>query len=150
MSASPVGAGTRVAGVIGDPVRHSASPALHNAAYAALGLDYVYVAFAVPAGQGGDAVRAMPVLGLVGLNVTMPHKADAALACDELSPAAAMLGKQCDTDLEGQRVRDEVPGHPPRTGSVRLDGQERRVVTDQSVLMPAPLKVADSVHAEPK
>jgi shikimate dehydrogenase len=92
VSASPVGAGTRVAGVIGDPVRHSASPALHNAAYAALGLDYVYVAFAVPAGRGGDAVRAMPVLGLVGLNVTMPHKADAALACDELSPAAAMLG----------------------------------------------------------
>src|SRR5207237_240069 len=84
-----VGAATRVAGVIGAPVRHSASPALHNAAYAALGLDYVYVAFPVPAGRGADAVRAIPVLGLAGLNVTMPHKADAASACDELTPDAA-------------------------------------------------------------
>jgi shikimate dehydrogenase len=92
VSPPPIGAGTRIAGVIGDPVAHSASPALHNAGYAALGLDYVYVAFPVPAGRGGDAVRAMPVLGLVGLNVTMPHKADAARACDELSPDASVLG----------------------------------------------------------
>jgi shikimate dehydrogenase len=92
VSPPPIGAGTRIAGVIGDPVAHSASPALHNAGYAALGLDYVYVAFPVPAGRGGDAVRAMPVLGLVGLNVTMPHKADAARACDELSPDARVLG----------------------------------------------------------
>ncbi len=92
MSAPRIGAQTRVAGVIGDPVRHSASPALHNAAYAALGLDYVYVAFPVPAGRGADAVRAMPVLGLVGLNVTMPHKADAARACDDLSTDARALG----------------------------------------------------------
>jgi shikimate dehydrogenase len=88
----PVRGSTRVAGVIGDPVTHSSSPALHNAAYDALGLDYVYVAFPVPAGHGGDAVRAMPVLGLVGLNVTMPHKAAAAAACDELTADAASLG----------------------------------------------------------
>lgn len=92
MSDAPLTAATRVAGVIGDPVRHSASPALHNAAYAALGLDYVYVAFPVPTGRGGDAVRAIPVLGLAGLNVTMPHKADAARACDALSPDALALG----------------------------------------------------------
>jgi shikimate dehydrogenase len=83
---------TRVAGVIGDPVIHSSSPALHNAAYVALGLDWVYVAFPVPAGRGGDAVRAAPVLGLAGLNVTMPHKADAAAACDELTADAIALG----------------------------------------------------------
>jgi shikimate dehydrogenase len=92
VTAPAIGAETRIAGVIGDPVRHSASPALHNAAYSALGLDYAYVAFPVPAGRGGDAVRAIPVLGLVGLNVTMPHKADAARACDELSPDATSLG----------------------------------------------------------
>lgn len=83
---------TRLAAVIGDPVRHSRSPELHNAAYAATGLDWVYVALPVPAGHGADAVRAMPVLGIRGLNVTMPHKATAAGACDELSPAAAALG----------------------------------------------------------
>ncbi len=48
-----------MAGVIGDPVTHSLSPALHNAAFAALGLDWVYVAFPVAAGQGLAAVAAM-------------------------------------------------------------------------------------------
>jgi shikimate dehydrogenase len=73
------------------PVRHSRSPAIHNAAYAARGLDWVFVALEVPPGQGADAVQAMPVLGIAGLNVTMPHKADAATACDELSADAAAL-----------------------------------------------------------
>jgi len=87
-----ISASTRIVGVIGDPVEHSRSPAMHNAAFAALDLDWVYVAFPVPRGQGGAAVRAMPALGLAGLNVTMPHKADAASACDELTPDAAALG----------------------------------------------------------
>ena len=78
--------------VIGDPVRHTLSPALHNAAFAHLGLDWTYVAFEVPAGRGGDAVTAMRVLGVEGLSVTMPHKDAAAAACDELSPAAELLG----------------------------------------------------------
>jgi shikimate dehydrogenase len=88
---SPTGA-TRVAGVIGDPVGHSLSPVLHNAAFAALGLDWVYVAFPVPAGQGTAAVAAVRALGLSGLSVTMPHKADVARAVDRLTPVAARLG----------------------------------------------------------
>ena len=87
-----VTAATRVAAVIGDPVRHSRSPAIHNAAFAATGLDWVYVAFEVPSGRAADAVRAMGVLGIDGLSVTMPHKADVAAAVDELSPDAAALG----------------------------------------------------------
>jgi shikimate dehydrogenase len=83
---------TRVVGVIGDPVGHSRSPAMHNAAFGALGLDWVYVAFPAPRGAGAAAVRAMPTLGLAGLNVTMPHKADAAAACDDLAPDAVALG----------------------------------------------------------
>jgi shikimate dehydrogenase len=83
---------TKLAGVIGDPVRHSRSPAIHNAAYNAAGLDWVFVALPVPAGHGADAVRAMPVLGIAGLSVTMPHKADAATACDVLSDDATALG----------------------------------------------------------
>jgi len=81
-----------VAGVIGDPVRHSLSPALHNAAFAALGLDWVYVAFAVAAGRGAAAVEAMRALDIAGLSVTMPHKADVASALDRLGPTAARLG----------------------------------------------------------
>jgi shikimate dehydrogenase len=83
---------TRVVGIIGDPVAHTRSPAIHNAAFAALELDYAFVAFPVRAGAGYDAVRAARTLGLAGLNVTMPHKDDAARACDELTPAAAALG----------------------------------------------------------
>jgi shikimate dehydrogenase len=82
---------TRVVGVIGDPVTHSLSPTLHNAAFDALGLDWVYVAFPVARGRGADAVAAVTALGLAGLNVTMPHKEDVAGACDELSPDAAAL-----------------------------------------------------------
>jgi shikimate dehydrogenase len=81
-----------VAGVIGDPVRHSLSPALHNAAFAALGLDWVYVAFPVAAGQGAAAVAAMRTLDLAGLSVTMPHKADVVASVDRLGPTATRLG----------------------------------------------------------
>jgi shikimate dehydrogenase len=83
---------TRLAAVIGAPVRHSRSPTIHNAAFAAAGLDWVYVALEVAPGSGFAAVRSLPTLGIAGINVTMPHKADAARACDELTPAAAHLG----------------------------------------------------------
>jgi len=82
---------TRVAAVIGSPVRHSLSPALHNAAFAQLGLDWVYVALDVEAGEAQRAIDAMRVFGLGGLSVTMPHKEAVAGAVDELDPAAAAL-----------------------------------------------------------
>lgn len=85
-------ASTRVAGVIGDPVRHSLSPAIHNAAFSELGLDWVYLAFPVPGGSGLDAVAAMRTLGIAGLSVTMPHKSDVIPGLDELSPTALALG----------------------------------------------------------
>lgn len=91
LSGAPTAA-TRVAAVIGDPVRHSLSPTLHNAAYRSLGLDWVYVALPVGAGHAAAAVGAMRTLGLAGLSVTMPHKAAAAAAVDRLSPTAARLG----------------------------------------------------------
>ena len=83
---------TRVAAVIGSPVRHSLSPVILNAAFGAVGADWVYVALEVVDGQGGAAVAAMRTLGLGGLSVTMPHKAAAHDAVDERTPAAAALG----------------------------------------------------------
>ena len=82
---------TRLAGIIGDPVRHSLSPVLHNTAYDELGLDWVYLAFPVPSGEAAAALDAMRALELIGLSVTMPHKTDAAAACDELTDDAAAL-----------------------------------------------------------
>ena len=86
-----ISASTRLAAVIGDPVRHSLSPILHNAAFEALGLDWAYAAFEVPHGGAVDAVNAMRALGIGGLSVTMPHKADVISALDRVSPAAERL-----------------------------------------------------------
>ena len=85
-------ASTRVAAVIGHPIRHSLSPALFNAAFEALELDWAFLAFDVAAGSGSAAVSSMRVLGIEGMSVTMPHKHSAAGACDRLSPTADMLG----------------------------------------------------------
>ncbi|MDP9462999.1 MAG: shikimate dehydrogenase [Actinomycetota bacterium] len=86
-----ISATTRVAAVIGNPVRHSLSPALHNAGFAASGVDWVYTAFEVARGATAAALEAMRVLGLGGLSVTMPHKEAVAALVDELDPAAATL-----------------------------------------------------------
>jgi shikimate dehydrogenase len=83
---------TRITGLIGDPVAHSRSPAILNAAFTEAGLNWVYLAFPVPRGEGRDAVRAARALRLAGLTVTMPHKADAAAACDDVTPDAVALG----------------------------------------------------------
>jgi len=103
---------TRVAGVIGDPVRHSLSPVLHNAAYRELGLDWIYVAFEVPDGATRDALAAMRVLGLAGLSVTMPHKTAAAEACDALSADAAALRSVNTVSLgaDGRLAGDSTDG----------------------------------------
>ena len=80
-----------VAALIGSPIGHSLSPAIHNAAFAARGLDWVYVAFEVAPGDGARAIDAMRALGIAGLSVTTPHKLDVAAAVDSLSPAASAL-----------------------------------------------------------
>jgi len=83
--------GRRVAAVIGDPVRHSRSPAIHNAAFAAAGIDWVFTAFEVPSGRGAEALEAMRVLGLAGLSVTMPLKAEVAAAADTVDAEVEIL-----------------------------------------------------------
>ncbi len=87
-----VGGATRVACVIGDPVEHSRSPRMHNAAARSLGLDRVYVALRVaPAGLAA-AVRGLAALGFDGANVTIPHKAAVVELCDELGDEARDAG----------------------------------------------------------
>jgi shikimate dehydrogenase len=86
-----VSGATATAGVIGWPVDHSLSPAIHNAAYAALGMDWVYVPLPVPPGRVADALRGLAALGFRGANVTMPHKTEVAELVDERSEDAAAL-----------------------------------------------------------
>ncbi len=73
---------TTLVGLIGNPVEHSLSPAMHNAAFAVRGLDWAYVPLPVEEGRVEDAVRGLVALGFVGANVTAPHKAAAAVACE--------------------------------------------------------------------
>lgn len=128
--ASPRGS-TRVVGVVGDPIAHSRSPAIHNAGFAALGLDFVYVAFPVAAGRGRDVVAAVRTLGIAGLSVTMPHKSDVAETCDELTPAATALGSvNTVVNRDGHVVGDSTDG-PGFVAALRAQGVEpggRRVL----------------------
>jgi shikimate dehydrogenase len=89
---SPVSGETRLAAVIGDPVRHSLSPCLMNAAFAETGLDWTCVAMEVPEGQASGALDGMRAMGIGGLSVTMPHKAAVASGVDDLTAGARALG----------------------------------------------------------
>jgi shikimate dehydrogenase len=83
---------TRVCGVIGDPIEHTLSPAIHNAAFNHLKLDFVFLAFKVKAADLENAVWGMRGLGIHGLNVTMPHKSTVIAYLDEVDPAVKFLG----------------------------------------------------------
>ncbi|MBR2189456.1 MAG: shikimate dehydrogenase [Eubacterium sp.] len=83
---------TKLFALIGTPVAHSLSPAMHNYSFQKLGLDCVYVALDVPAEKTAKAVEAIRTLGICGCNVTMPHKTAVVPYLDELSPAAQMTG----------------------------------------------------------
>ncbi len=80
-------------GVLGWPVRHSRSPAMHEAGYAALGLDgWRYQLLPVPPELFDETVRALPAAGFVGANVTIPHKEAAAEIADEATDAVRAIG----------------------------------------------------------
>lgn len=97
--------------MVGDPIAHSLSPVIHNAAFAATGLDWVCVALPVRAGSGGLVAAAMSTFGLEGLSVTMPHKADVIAGLDELTPVAAALGSvNCVLRRDGRLVGDNTDG----------------------------------------
>ena len=83
---------TKVCALIGDPVEHSLSPIIQNAAFRSLDLDYVYVVFNVKSGDLREAVYGVKALGICGLNVTMPHKTAIIPYLDELDETARKTG----------------------------------------------------------
>jgi len=87
-----INASTRLCAVIGSPVRHSASPAMHNAAYAALGLNWRYLAFEVDSKNLRAAIEGAKAMGFAGLNLTVPHKLLAVEMVDELDESAKTWG----------------------------------------------------------
>jgi len=87
-----ISAGSRVCAVIGDPVAHSLSPQIHNAAFDAAGIDMVYTAFHVCKGDLQRALNGVRSLGIRGLSVTIPHKVDIIPFLDEVDADALSTG----------------------------------------------------------
>ena len=119
-------------GIFGDPVAHSRSPAMHNAAFRALDLPYVYVPFPVRPANLRDAARAIRSLDLAGVNVTVPHKEHIVRYVDELSPAAHSC-KAVNTVVHrnGRLVGDNTDG----LGFLRSLTERRRSVRGREVVL---------------
>lgn len=120
--------GTAVSGVIGHPVTHSLSPVIHNAGFASLGVDWVYVALDVEPGRAAQALEAMRTLGIRGLSVTMPHKTDMAALVDAASPTAARLASvntltlEADGTIRGDSTDGDGLVSSLRTRGIDVDG----------------------------
>ena len=83
---------TKLTGLLGSPVEHSISPMMHNESFRVLGLDYAYLAFDVGAQELEIAVEGLKALKVKGFNLTMPNKNRMCRLCDQLSPAAEIIG----------------------------------------------------------
>jgi len=92
MKDSIISGKTKVCGVIGDPIEHTMSPVMHNAAFKELGIDYLYVPFRVRKEELGKAIEGMRALNMRGLNVTIPHKVAIIPFLDELDPLVKRIG----------------------------------------------------------
>ena len=102
---------TRTVGIFGDPIAHTRSPAMHNAAFQALGLPYVYLPFHVRPADLVKAVHGVRALGLLGLNVTVPHKERIVRCLDSLSPEAELCGAvNTVVNQDGQLFGDNTDG----------------------------------------
>ncbi|WP_455599445.1 shikimate dehydrogenase [Cloacibacillus sp.] len=107
----PISVNTKLAALIGWPLGHSASAEMHNDAYAAMGLDAIYLPLPVEPQNVAEAVKAMETMGFMGCNVTIPHKVAVKELMDELHPSAAESGA-VNTVLfkEGRRIGYNTDG----------------------------------------
>ena len=107
---------TKLVGIIGWPVEHSLSPRMHNAAFAAVGLDWAYVPLPTPPDRLEDAVRGLAALGFAGANVTTPHKLAVAAFCETEAPSVNTLVVR-DGRIEGHStdaaVLNRLPAERP-------------------------------------
>jgi len=92
MPNSNVSGKTQICGLIGDPVEHSISPAMQNASFRKLGLDYIYLPFRVAKENVGAAIAGMRALNMRGLNVTIPHKLAVIPYLDRVDDLAEKIG----------------------------------------------------------
>ncbi|HEX5468078.1 MAG TPA: shikimate dehydrogenase [Gaiellaceae bacterium] len=113
---------TRLVGLLGDPVGHSLSPRMQNAGFAALALDWAYVALPVEAERLEQAVAGLVALGFAGANVTIPHKTAIVAFCDELDEVAARAGSVNTLVVRDRRVLGSSTDGPAVVGLVEPVG----------------------------
>ena len=92
MGNSIISGKTKICGVIGDPIEHTVSPMMHDAAFKKLGLDYIYIPFRVRKEELDKAVAGIRALNIRGLNVTIPHKVAILPMLNGLDPLAEKIG----------------------------------------------------------
>ena len=113
---------TKIVGIIGDPIKHSRSPQIHNAAIAVLGLDYVYVPFHVQSDNLGTAIEGFKVINVVGINVTIPHKQSVIPYLDEISREATLIGAVNTLIFKGGAIIGENTDAPGFLQAMEEDG----------------------------
>ncbi len=99
-----IGGKTKIASLFGYPVEHTLSPAMHNAAFAHLGLDYCYVPFSVRPEHLKDAVSGIRAMSMAGVNVTVPHKERIMEFLDSVDEEASFIGAVNTVRLSGDRL----------------------------------------------
>ncbi|MFC1847233.1 shikimate dehydrogenase [Chloroflexota bacterium] len=92
MKSTVISGKTRICGLIGDPIEHSMSPVMHNAAFKEIGIDFLYAPFRVKKEELGKAIDGMRALNITGLNVTIPHKVAVIEFLDKIDPLAEKIG----------------------------------------------------------
>ena len=78
--------------VIGDPIDHSLSPNIHNAAFRHLQLDHTYIAYRIPVGELAAGIEALKAIKIAGFNVTIPHKIEMMKLLDEMDTTCKVIG----------------------------------------------------------
>jgi shikimate dehydrogenase len=115
---------TRIVGIIGDPVAHSLSPRMQNAAFAAAGLNWAYVPLAVEAERLPRAIAGLVALGFVGANVTIPHKTAVLRLCDEVDEVAARAASVNTLVIADGRVHGSSTDGLAVTAAVEAEGSD--------------------------
>lgn len=113
---------TKLVCLIGSPVNHSMSPAMHTASFSRLGLDVVYLAFDVEPDKLGHVVEGLEDMGASGYNVTMPHKTRILPYLDQLSPAAELMGAVNTVKIENGKSYGYNTDGSGFTENLRLHG----------------------------
>lgn len=120
-------ANTKMCCLIGDPVDHSLSPLIHNAAYEQLALDFIYLAFNVPPQMLSKAINGLRAIGFKGANITMPHKVDVIKLLDEVDIETREIGAvntivNSDGSLKGYNTDGSAAVDALKSVGVQLSG----------------------------